>query len=93
MKNVTQNISKFTNFWVTTVRVCQSVFLLFVKIIFSELKKYFQIILYRRTQTLIVRSLYEAIIDFCERRDIDFNRKTDDFKDRFKNCPATSFIF
>ena len=41
-----------------------------------------KIVLYRRTQTLIVRSLYEALISFCERHKIDFNRKTPDFKRR-----------
>lgn len=41
-----------------------------------------KIVLYRRTQTLIVRSLYEALIAFCEGHDIDFNRKTPDFKRR-----------
>ena len=33
-----------------------------------------KIVLYRRTQTLVVRSMYEAIIDFCERHEVDFNR-------------------
>ena len=41
-----------------------------------------KIVLYRRTQTLVVRSMYEAIIDFCERHEVDFNRKTPDFKRR-----------
>jgi len=39
-------------------------------------------VLYRRTQTLPVRTLYEALIDYCERNEIDFNRKTPDFKRR-----------
>ena len=41
-----------------------------------------KIVLYRRTQTLPVRTLYEALIDYCERNEIDFNRKTPDFKRR-----------
>ena len=41
-----------------------------------------KIVLYRRTQTLPVRTLYEALIEYCERNEIDFNRKTPDFKRR-----------